>query len=462
MPNALWRLDATDLSSAFASGVCTPLQAVETGFERIRALDPRLNAMVALSPTAREEATASAERWRLGQPKGPLDGVPIVVKDNLLVSGMPAAFGGRLYSEVARRDELPIRRLREAGAIVLGKTNCPEFALEGYTANAAFGATRNPYDPSLTPGGSSGGSVAAVAAGYVPLAIGTDGGGSLRRPAAYTGLFGLKPGVGAVPRDEGLPQLLLDYEVVGAFARTTRDLRLAHEVLAGREPTNITSACPAPRRILYAPRLGAAPCDQAIIAACDAVAARFAELGHVVVESELPFDVAPLNAQWPIVGRVALAWLRGRERDFDRLASAKYVEWADAGETVKARDLYEFLDLVERLRREVRDAFQQCDAILTPSCAAMPWRAEEPFPTVIGGAPAGPRGHAVYTAWVNAVHAPAIAIPAGESGAIPIGCQLVGPRAAETMLLDLAGDYEARYLTAPRWPAIAMSVAGEA
>ena len=129
---------------------------------------------------------------------------------------------------------------------------------------------------------------------------------------------------------------------------------------------------------------------------------------------------------------------------------------------MSARDLYEFLDLVERLRKSVRDAFQQWDAILTPSCAAMPWRAEEAFPTVIGGETVGPRGHAVYTAWVNAVHAPAIAIPSGESGGIPIGCQLVGPLASEAMLLDLAEAYEARYLTEPRWPAIAAGGAGEA
>ncbi len=256
-PDALWRLDATDLASAFASGAATPVEAVEAAFARIRALDPRLNAMVALSPTAREEAAQSVARWRRGEAKSALDGVPIVVKDNLVVSGMPAAFGGRLYSQVAERDEMPIRRLREAGAIVVGKSNCPEFALEGYTANAAFGTTGNPYDPSLTPGGSSGGSVAAVAAGYVPIAIGTDGGGSLRRPAAYTGLLGFKPGVGTVQRDDALPQLLLDYEVVGAFARTVRDLRSAHQN-PGRLGAGARFGCAtAPHSLRPAPRRGA-------------------------------------------------------------------------------------------------------------------------------------------------------------------------------------------------------------
>jgi Asp-tRNA(Asn)/Glu-tRNA(Gln) amidotransferase A subunit family amidase len=463
-PAALWRLDATDLAASFASGACTPVEAVEVGFDRISGLDRCLNAMVSLSSMARGEAIASANRWRQGQPKGALDGVPIVVKDNLLVRGMPAAFGGRLFQgRPVERDELPIRRLREAGAIVLGKTNCPEFALEGYTANAAFGVTRNPYDTNLTPGGSSGGSVAALAAGYVPLAIGTDGGGSLRRPASYTGLFGLKPGVGTVPRDEGLPQLLLDYEVVGAFARTIRDLRLAHCVLSGGESEGegLARGCAERRRILYVPRLHEAPCDPLIIAACDTVAARFAELGHVVVEDGLPFDISALNELWPIVGRVALSWLRGRETEFNRLADSKYVEWADSGTRTSGRDLYAFLDHVEHLRKAARDTFQQWDAIIMPSCAAMPWRAEEPFPVDIDGKPVGPRGHAIYTAWVNAVHVPAIAIPAGESGGIPIGCQIVGGMASEPMLLDLAQEYESRYLATPNWPAFATSRAQE-
>lgn len=454
--DALWRLDATDLAAAFASGACTPVDAVEVGFDRISGLDRRLNAMVSLSPTAREEAIASATRWRQGQPKGALDGVPIVVKDNLLVRGMPAAFGGRLYQgRLVERDELPIKRLRDAGAVVLGKTNCPEFALEGYTANTTFGVTRNPYDTNLTPGGSSGGSAAALAAGYVPLAIGTDGGGSLRRPASYAGVFGLKPGVGAVPRDEGLPQLLLDYEVVGAFARTTRDLRLAHRILSGGEGCG--RGCSERRRILYVPRLGEAPCDPPIIATCDAVAARFAELGHVVVEDGLPFDISTLNELWPIVGRVALSWLRERETEFNRLADSKYVEWADSGARTSGRDLYAFLDHVEHLRKAARDAFQQWDAIIMPSCAAMPWRAEEPFPAVIDGKPVGSRGHAIYTAWVNAVHAPAIAIPAGQNDGIPIGCQMVGRIGSESMLLDLAEEYESRYLETRSWPAFVTS-----
>ena len=197
-----WRLTATELLCAYRAGTLTPAAVLDAALARIARLDPALNAVVALSPTAREEAARSTARWAAGMPRGPLDGVPVMVKDNMIVAGMPATFGSALFADRPQdEDELPIRRLREAGAIVVAKTNTPEFAVEGYTGNRLFGVTRNPFDPDLTPGGSSGGSVAAVAAGFVPLALGTDGGGSTRRPAAYTGLVGLKPGIGAIARE---------------------------------------------------------------------------------------------------------------------------------------------------------------------------------------------------------------------------------------------------------------------
>jgi aspartyl-tRNA(Asn)/glutamyl-tRNA(Gln) amidotransferase subunit A len=179
-------------------------------------------------------------------------------------------------------------------------------------------------------------------------------------------------------------------------------------------------------------------------------------LGHLVVEGNLPFEVSSLNELWQIIGRVALSWLRGREKEFNQLASPKYVEWADIGDSVSGRELYALMDQVRQLRAATFAAFREWDAILTPSCAAMPWRAEEPFPPTIDGFPVGPRGHAVYTAWVNAAHVPAIAIPSASRDGMPIGFQLVGAMGSEDMLLDLAALYEERYLSAARWPNIAL------
>ncbi len=193
-PDDLCALTATQLSAAFARGDTDPVAVLRAVKRRIEALNPDLNAIVTPNPQADEDAAASARRWAAGAPLSPLDGVPLTVKDNLLVRELPASWGSRLFRDfVPGHDELPVARLRAAGLVILGKTNVPEFTLEGYTDNPLFGVTRNPWNRELTPGGSSGGAVAAVAAGFGPLAIGTDGGGSIRRPASHTGLVGLKP-----------------------------------------------------------------------------------------------------------------------------------------------------------------------------------------------------------------------------------------------------------------------------
>ncbi len=462
-----WRLDACALVEAYRSGRIDPVEAVATALERIARLDPALNAFVALNPRASDEAEASAARWRAGAPVGPLDGVAVAVKDNLAVAGMPARWGGPAFSDAPLdHDELPVARLRAAGAIFLGKTNTPEFAVEGYTGNALFGDTGNPWAPALTPGGSSGGSVAAVAAGMAPLALGTDGGGSLRRPAAYGGLFSLKAGIGRYARADGLPQLLLDMEVVGGLTRSARDLALLDAVLAGpnrrdhrRDPRAraqpLAAPVPSHPRILFVERFGDAPLDPQIAARLQAAAAALAADGCVVSEAALPFDVAALARFWPDIGRIGLARLAETLPGFAH-ASPKYRAMAQEGAAAPATRLLAILQEIDRLRAEASRAFADCDLILTPACAAQPWPRGDSHPTEIDGQKVGPRGHAIYTGWVNAIGHPALSAPCGvDARGLPVGLQLVGDLGAEPLLLAMAERCERLFGGWRRWPAMA-------
>jgi len=246
----LWELTAAELAAGYASRAFSPRDALESVLTRIEAVNPKLNAIVTFDIAgARAAADTSTARWRDGQARRVFDGVPLTVKDNIPVRGMRATWGSRIYADwVPEKDELPVAKLREGGAVIIGKTNCPEFTLQGYTDNLVFGVTRNPWDLALTPGGSSGGAVAAVAAGFGPVAVGTDGGGSIRRPAAHTGLVGFKPSRDAVARSDEFPMILLDCEVIGPIARTVADARAPFHALAGLPVTSQRSPGRPPNR----------------------------------------------------------------------------------------------------------------------------------------------------------------------------------------------------------------------
>ena len=464
----LWQHDASSLAEAYRRGKADPVDGVRECLDRIHRIGPALNAFTALAEDAEAQAAESRGRLNAEAPRGPLEGVPIAVKDNLCVSGMPAAWGSKVFAtKVCEKDELPVKRLRDAGAIIIGKTNTPEFAVEGYTANTLFGVTRNPWDLNLTPGGSSGGSVAATAAGLVPVAIGTDGGGSIRRPAAYTGLYGLKPTIGRVPRSGGLPQLLLDFEVVGPLARTVRDLKLLYSVLGGPDRSDPQSRGVGERqstgkaskalKILYVDRFGDEPCDPLILQSCRKAADRLIDLGHNVEEGALPINLSALNQFWGTVAQVGLARMRHAVSGMRERAGPQYQAMADLGDAVSATDFLAGLEDIKTLRSAVSQVFANWDLIMTPACAAMPWAAENPFPGEIDGKMAGPRGHAIYTGWVNASGHPAIALPADPApDGLPIGFQLIGDLAAEDLLLEIAAVYEETHEGNVRWPDVAL------
>ena len=450
----LWRLSITELESAYLARTTTPVAVLEATLARIEDVNPRLNAIVTLDlPGARAAADASARRWRTGVPLGPLDGVPVTIKDSIWVRGLRATWGSSLYADFTPdSDEAPVARLREAGAVILGKTNVPQFTLQGYTDNRLFGPTRNPWDLALTPGGSSGGAVAAVASGMGPLALGTDGGGSIRRPSAHTGLVGFKPSRGMVPRGRGFPPVLHDFEVIGPIARDVDDIIAAMTVIGGSrwlQPQDDTA--PGSLRILYIPVFADAPVDPVIASAVAAVGVELTKQGHHVERAQR-FDLAgPISEIWPVISQTGLAWLLSRHPEAD-LGQA-FADMARAGRAYSAIDYAGALDAVRGVEREFDALFERFHVLLTPATAAMPWPATESHPPTIAGQPVGPRGHAAFTPFANALGLPGVSLPCEQwHNGMPIGFQLCAAHGCDRALLALARNYQEHTGWRPRWP----------
>jgi aspartyl-tRNA(Asn)/glutamyl-tRNA(Gln) amidotransferase subunit A len=464
----LWRLPATELQRRYRDGSLAPTAVADAVLARLEAVNPRINAVVVRrDPAFLAEAQASAARWAQGRPLSPIDGIPLTVKDSLYTADLPTSWGCRaLRTHATGEDELAVGRARAAGALIVGKTNVPEFALEGYTANPVYGVTRNPWDTALTPGGSTGGGVAALAAGIAPLAIGQDGGGSIRRPASHAGVVGLKPSLSAVPREHVLPSLLLDFEVIGPLARTVADVRMLFDVMRGPAAVDRSSLAAAQARrqqgdsrslrVLYVERFGSAPLDPQVAASVRQAVQRLEALGHRIRQGVLPLDLDFYAEAWPQIGQVGLAQLFERQPDWAAQASPKYLEMAEKGRQVPAARLWQILEQVKKLRRDSVTLFDDLDVIVLPSAAALPWKAEDAYPTHIDGQEVGPRGHAVYTGWVNAAGLPALALPCAPSAeGLPIGMQLVGRYGGDDTLLDVGAAYEAAFPWSDRWPDLA-------
>lgn len=453
---ALFRLPVACLAVMLREGNCTSRGLLEHYVNRIEGLNSKINAFVYLDPTAIAAANESDARFKARRPRSLLEGIPVGIKDNLLLRNCPAVWGSALYADhVPDHDELPVARLRQAGAVLLGKTNVPELALRGYTDNAVYGVTRNPWDVSRTPGGSSGGAVASVAAGLAPLALATDGGGSIRRPAAHTGLVGLKPTIGRIRRGHGFLPLMSDCEVVGPIARNVADARLMFDCLA--QPVHTEHKRPQRARILYVERIGDAPVDQEILQSCREATARLACLGHTVTTGELPFLIESAMCAWHSITNAGLSLLAKREPRFFDTVSPGLIEQAKAGQKISGPEYAELMQTLFDFRTLVAQAFDGIDMIMTPATAAQPWPAAQAYPPVIAGQQVGARGHAIFTGWVNACGNPAIAVPSDpDSQRMPIGFQLVGAWNADEFLLDIAQEFEAAQPWAQHWPSFAL------
>jgi len=437
MTEDLWQLTAAELAAGYASQAFTPSNALAEIHQRIDALNPTLNAIVSEDRTGAKCAAQQADiRWQAGKPLSPLDGIPMTIKDNLLCVGFPATWGSALYKDnFPDRDEAPIARLRAAGAVFLGKTNVPEFTLQGFTSNVVWGTTTNPHTQGLTPGGSSGGGAAAVAAGFGPIAIGTDGGGSLRRPAAHCGLYAHKPSVGQIARYDGFPEILGDFEVVGPIARTVEDLEIVFDTLSDLGPDEVFST---QLRIAFLPRLNGHPIDCRVSVACNAWVEKLKGLGHQVTEIQAPYDLEAVTAAWSDVAAAGLAWHLG-ECDGPTDIDANAQTFLAKGEALSTAALLQAQSVARAIRAAAGELMADYDLLICPSIAALAWQADEPFPLKIDGQAVGPRGHAIFTAWMNVAGLAVVNLPlemTEESGGI--GLQLVAAVGRDRALLGFA------------------------
>lgn len=444
MTQALWQWGIVAASQAYRAGQVTPTEMLAAVAGRIAAVNPVLNAFACLDlPGAEAAAAASTARWRAGTPLGPLDGAVLSIKDNITVAGLPCGWGSRLFAGfIPERDELPVARLRAGGAVLLGKTTVSEFTLGRGTVNtAAHGATRNPWDPAMTTGASSGGACAAVASGMGAGALGTDGGGSIRRPASHCGLVGLKPSTGRVARWDGLPVVLHDCEVVGPIARSVADMVALYGAIAGPDPRDRSSWLPdgppagrSPARVLYVPTFGTHPVDPAVAAACQEAAVALEGLGCAVTQGQAPFDIALHEAYWPVISAAGLARLM-EGRDWRGVVSDHHAALIEKGQALAATDYVAALGGFRALAGQLAAFFESYDLLLTPCCGVPPWPVDQE------AVPA----ERVFTGFVNAAGLPAISLPAPGRRALPIGFQLVARFGDEARLLQLAGRYEARH-----------------
>ena len=445
---------AHELAALVRAGQLSPVALMERSLARIDALNPTLNAFVEVDPEgALREARALEERLAAGEDPGPFAGLPLGVKDLENAAGFTTTKGSRLYRENrADFDDVLVARLKAAGAIVVGKTNTPEFGHIPFTDNELFGTTRSPWNLERTPGGSSGGSSAALASGMVPLATASDGGGSIRIPACYTGLYGLKPSHGRTPIAPRSMPGWLSISCYGPLTRCVRDAAIYLDAVAGPHPADPESL-PAPDvsyaetleeplpklRIAFNETLGVTRVQGDVLREVRAAVEAFAAMGHEVEENR---DTIPEMGGW--WARVSAFQTLGLEWDnfstrHDEF-SARYVRQLDRALEVGPSDFQEFLRRRGELISWTAGLFDRYDLLLTPTLPTEAFAAAGPLPREIEGEPANV---IAYTYPFNFTGHPAASVPAGLTDAgLPCGLQIVAPRHRDDLVLRASRAYE--------------------
>lgn len=464
-PDEYASLDATTLSRLIAAGDLSPVETTDAAIGAMERLDPSINAFCTTAiDQARQAARHLEARLQAGEPAGTLAGVPVGIKDLILTKGIRTTFGSHLYADfVPDMDDVAVERLRAAGAIILGKTNAAEFGYGGFGHNPLFPTTRNPWNLELTPGGSSAGSAAAVAAGICPLALGSDGGGSVRLPAAFSALVGIKPTMGRIPlwpgcRDETLPGASgwESIEHYGPLARSVADAALFLAATCGPDPRDRLSLpdegvgwgqavdAPFPKglRVAWCPRWADFPIDHEVLALTVRAARRFeSDLGCVVEETNAPFGDLIEVDQAIVALETDLTGLR-------RLAQSRNHLLSPSLRHLLARRwrAEEFTDAITSRKAAVNAMVRfmaTYDLMLTPTVPIPPFAINRAGPGIIDGIAVADDSWTPCLYPANLTGQPAASIPAGwtETG-LPVGLQIIGRRLDDRLLISALAAFE--------------------
>lgn len=456
-------LDATALAAEIRRGERSPVDVVDAFLDRIDERNDRTNAFVTVAADhARERARDAEAALERGEDVGPLHGVPVAVKDLTRTRGIRTTFGSPAYADyVPDEDDTVVARVRAAGGIVLGKTNTPEFGRLTVTENPVFGRSYNPWNPSKTPGGSSGGNAAALADGLVPLALGSDAAGSIRIPSAACGTFGLAPDFGRVPHGPSQTDAFTNiqpYTFRGPMTRTPRDAALLLDVIAGPDkgdPYSLPAHDGSYRDALgdplesfdlaYSPDFGGCPVDPAVRETIEDALITFEDAGASVTTVDLAFD-PPL---WPDVHDALDVILQTRyvglyrqvEHDTgidlletDLEITSEVVSRIEKGLELSALDFKRAESVRTRIYETIQTVFDSHDLLVTPTMARTAFDADNREPTV-DGQHVDPMHGWMLTWPLNCTGNPAASLPVGTSNGLPVGLQVIGPRLADDRVL---------------------------
>ncbi len=446
------RLPAAEMRRLIERRELSPVDIVEACLAQVERHNGTINAICTLSDHALDDARKAEQKLLRGEQVGPLLGLPVGIKDVTPVAGLRTTFGSLLYADyVPKEDALVVRRLKEAGAIILGKTNAPEFAAGGNTFNEVFGPTRNPWNPQLSAGGSTGGGAAALATGMIALAEGTDLGGSLRIPASFCGVVGLRPSAGLVPTYPS-DYLWDNLQVTGPMARTAEDVALMLQAVCGQSPlcpiyqptsgrdfvAAVHQAIPKGLRLAYCSDIAGIGVDEDVERLCREAAFAMSQAGATVEEVTLDLSYA----------RKAFLALRGYwmvAHQFKRLDKLEHFGSnlsgnIRAGLKVTTKELGAAEQARGQIWETFRELFQRFDHLLTPCMAVPPFPVEQNYPETVAG-----KKMKTYVDWIaptfvlSLTGLPVASVPCGmDRNKLPVGLQIVGPPLGEEAVLALA------------------------